>query len=177
MPVNLNLLPPELSVSKSLSSFLKTVRALGVIATIAFLIFGVFIIAFFIVNKLALDNVNTKVSALKNQVSAQEQSEQQIVLLKDRLGKITSIQSLPNSLPSLNTMDPIFTNSSGSAVIDKMLIDPTGVNLSLNIKTNSSLTSLLTLIRNPDVFSAVNLTSFNLDPINGYATTLQMVKK
>jgi hypothetical protein len=62
-------------------------------------------------------------------------------------------------------------------VINQMQVDTTGANLSLNIKTNSDLTSFLASIQNPDVFSSVNLTSFDLNPTTGYTAAVQLVKK
>ena len=177
MPVNLNLLPTELSVSKSLGALLKTLRAVGVIAVAAFLVFGIGVAAYFIVVKVTLDGLNTKVTVLKNQVTANEQSEQQVILLKDRLAKISSVQNLPSLLPNLSAVKPTFTNLSAVSAISQMQVDATGFNLTLNIKTNSDLTVFLATVRNPDVFKTAGLTAFSLNPTTGYSLTVQTVKK
>ena len=177
MPVNLNLLPPELSVSKSLDALLKTLRAVGVIAAVAFLVFGIGVAAYFIVVTVTLNGLNTKVTVLKNQVTANEQSEQQVILLKDRLAKITSVQNLPSLLPNLIAIEPTFTNLSTSSAISQMQVDAAGANLTMDIKTNSDLTTFLTSVRNPDVFKTAGLTAFSLNPAIGYSLTVQMVKK
>lgn len=177
MPVNLNLLPTELSVSKSLGALLKTLRAIGVIAVAAFLVFGIGIAAYFIVVQVTLNGINTKVTTLKNQVTANEQSEQQVILLKDRLAKITSIQNLPSLLPNLIAVEPTFINLSADSAISQMQVGTAGVNLTLNIKTNSDLTAFLASVRNPDVFKTVGLTAFSLNPAIGYSLTVQTVKK
>lgn len=177
MPVNLNLLPTELSASKNLGKFLKTTRALGVIAAVAFLIFGIGTAIFFLVSKVTLDSLNVKVNALKSQVSAQEKTEQEIILLKDRLTKIASIQKLPNSLINLKAVDPVLANLSDSTTVSQMLINPSGVNLSLNIKTNSDLRTFLSSIQNSEAFNAVNLASFGLSPTTGYSLEVQITTK
>jgi uncharacterized membrane protein YhiD involved in acid resistance len=177
MSVNLNLLPPELSISKDLRRILTTLKALGVIAMGAFLVFAVVIGAIFIVSNITLGSAKAKVNALKSQVAAQEKSEQQIVLLEDRLTKIGSVQKIPNSLASLITVEPFLTKFSGSVSVNQMQITPIGTTLSLNIKTNSDLTSLLTSIQNSDAFKSVELTSFSFNPTVGYSVEVAMVNK
>ena len=175
MPVNLNLLPPELSISKNLGSLLKTFRALGVIAVGAFLVFGVGIAALFIIDTMSLGSINAKVSALKSQVTAQEKSEQQVVLLKDRLENITSIQNMPNSLASLAVIEPFLSGFSSNVSVSEMQISPTEVDLTLRIKSNSDFSALLTSIRNLGDFRSVNLTSFSFNPSSGYSVELAMI--
>lgn len=177
MPVNLNLLPPELSVSKNLGSLLKTLRALGVIAIGAFLVFGTGIGAFFIVSRMTLENLNVKLNALKSQVSAQEKSEQQVVLLKDRLAKITTIRGMPSSLINLTVMEPFLAGFSSNVSINQMEVGTKGIDLALNIKTNSDLSAFLTSIKDSGVFKSVDLTSFAFSPSTGYSVGVTMVKK
>jgi len=177
MPVNnLNLLPPELSVSKNLNSFLKTVRSLGVIGIAAFLIFGVGVSAFFIFSTISLNGINANVTKLKGQVSAQQKSEQQIILVKDRLEKIASIQNLPNSSSNQTAIEPFLTNLSVNSSLGELEIDPAIVRLSANIKTNSDLSTFLGSFQSSDVFKTVDLTSFSLSPINGYSIEISAVK-
>lgn len=177
MAVNLNLLPPELAVSKSLGKFLKTVKALGVIGVAAFLVFGVGIGAFFIVSTISLNRINANIKVLKNQVSAQQKSEQQVILLKDRIAKIASIQSIPDSLSNLTATEPFLIDLSGSMSVNQMAVSPTSVSLSLNLKTNSDLSTFLESLQTSDVFKTVSLTTFNFSPSIGYSVEVSAVKK
>jgi hypothetical protein len=177
MPVNnLNLLPPELAVSKNLNSFLKTVRALGVIGIAAFLIFGVGVGAYFIFATISLNGINANVTKLTSQVSAQQKSEQQIVLIKDRLAKIASIRSLPDSLSNQKAIEPFLSDLSADSSLRELNIDPTFVLLSMNIKTNSDLSTFLESFQSSDVFKTVNLVSFSLSSSNGYSVEIKAVK-
>jgi hypothetical protein len=177
MAVNLNLLPPELAVSKSLGKFLKTVRALGVIGIAAFLVFGVGIGVFFIVSTISLNGINANIKVLKNQVSAQQKSEQQIILLKDRIAKIAYLQSLPSSLQSLAVIQPFLSGLSANIKIVQMSVDSKGTTMSVNILSSADLSQFLDLFKSSDAFSNVSLISFSFNQSTGYSIEIRGVNK
>lgn len=177
MPVNnLNLLPPELSVSKDLNGLLKTLRALGVIAIAAFLIFGIGVAAFFIISTISLNGINANVVRLTGQVSAQQKSEQQIFLVKDRIAKIITIQQFPDSLPNLAAIDTFLSSLSENSSVNEISIDPAAVTLSVNLKTNSDLSTFLESLQSSGVFQSIIITSFNLNTASGYALEIKAVR-
>jgi Tfp pilus assembly protein PilN len=177
MAVKFNLLPPELSVSKRLSSTLKILRALDVIGIAVFLIFGIGLGAFFIISYLSLKNINSTNDKLKSQVTAQQASEQKIVLLKDRIKKIMAVQKMPNILPSLEVAEPFLTNLSSLTSISQMQIDATAIDLSLNFRANADLSTFLSAIEVSKVFKTVTMSTFSLSPTTGYLIDVNMVKK
>lgn len=177
MPVNLNLLPPEHAISKNLKSFLKTVRALGVIGIAAFLVFGMGIGAIFAFSTVSLNGINANITKLKGQVSALQKSEQQIILVKDRIKKIASIQKLPSSIPNLTIMSPLLVNLAGSGSVDQMTIDPGTVSMSANFGTNAGVTSFIELLQASKDFELVALASFSFNPTTGYAVEIKAIPK
>ncbi len=177
MPVKLNLLPPELAVGKSLSSFLKALRKLDVIGIAAFLIFGTGVGIFFIVSTISLNGINANVSTLESKVSAQQKSEQQLILIKDRVEKIASIQGLPSALPNLKIIEPFLSNLSVNSSVNEMSIDSASTNLSVTLQTNSDLTAYIESLESSNVFGSVDLTSFNLSPGTGYSVAIKATKK
>ena len=177
MPVNLNLLPPEHAVSKSLSGFLKTVRALGVIGIAAFLVFGMGIGAIFAFSTVSLNGINTNITKLKGQVSALQKSEQQIILVKDRIKKIASIQKLPNSIPNLTLVAPTLVSIDSSGSVDQMTIDPGAIGMSANFGTNAGVTSFIESLQSSKDFKSIDLVSFNFNPTTGYAVEIKAVSK
>ncbi|MCX6704207.1 MAG: hypothetical protein NTZ07_02055 [Candidatus Woesebacteria bacterium] len=176
MPVKLNLLPQELAVSKGLSSFLKTTKALGVIGIAAFFIFGIGVAAFFIFSTISLNGINANITKLSDQVSSQQKSEQQIILIKDRVTKVASVQALPNTLPNQTAVEPILAGISAASSINQISIDPASVTLSLVLKSNSDLSAFLESFQSIKVFKSVKMTSFNLSPVNGYSVEINAIK-
>jgi Tfp pilus assembly protein PilN len=177
MPVNnLNLLPPELSVSKNLNQTLKAIRALGVIGIAAFLVFGIGVGAFFIISTISLNGINANVVRLTGQISAQQKSEQQIFLVKDRIAKILTIQQFPNSLPNLETINSFLSNLSANSLINEISIDSGSVNLSVNLKTNSDLSTFLESLQSSGVFKSIIITSFKFNTASGYALEIMATR-
>jgi hypothetical protein len=176
MPVKLNLIPPEQKVGKSLSGFLKTARALGVIGFAAFFVFAIGIGTFFIFSTISLNGTNADVAKLTSQVTAQQKSEQQIVLIKDRLANIATIQSTPNALANQVAIQPFLSNLSTDSSVSELDIDPTSVLLSLNVKTNSDLSTFLEALQSSKAFKLVNLTTFNLNRTYGYSIEISTGK-
>jgi cell division protein FtsL len=177
MPVNLNLLPPELTVSKTLNNFLKTTRALGVIALAAFLIFVVGAGGYFVYSSITLRDLNAKVEDLKSQVTAQQTSEQQMVLLKDRLKKISSVQKIPNSSNNLASLDPILASVSSGAYVNELDVDALKIDMLINFRSNSELSGFIKNLSATDAFKSVTLSSFSFSPASGYLVGISMVGK
>ncbi len=175
MPIKLNLLPPELAVGKDIRGAIKTLRALGVIGVAAFLIFGIGVGVYFITSTINLNGINARIAKLTSEVSAQQKSEQQVILLKDRIAKIASVQKLPNSLPNKKLIEPFLSNLSATSSVREMTISPTSINLSIDLGTNSDLSSFITSLQSSKVFKTVSLSSFNLSPKTGYSVEISAV--
>lgn len=169
MPVKLNLLPQALMVSKSLNGVLKTIRALNVILVIAFLIFVVGIGGFFLISKSTLSSVEKNVDRLKTQIIAQESSEQQLILLKDRLSKISGIRTSRSILDNINNVNSLVSNLSVNSEISELDMDLTKIKLSMTIRSNDDLTMFMKNLGNTNIFKTIILTSFGFNPLSGYA--------
>jgi competence protein ComGF len=104
MTIKLNLLPPELAVDKKTGSILKSVRAFNLILTALFVIFTIGLSAYFIFASIMLKNKLASVDSLKNKIKTLQTSEQQMVLLKDRIKKINIAQAKSSSLKNLDAI-------------------------------------------------------------------------
>jgi hypothetical protein len=177
MAVNLNLLPPELAVSKSLGKVLKTLRALGVISIVFFLIFAVGLGIFFIISTISLNNLNNSISLHESQISAQEASEQQIVILKDRIAKISQAKSVPSALKTVTNFDTVLVNLSPDSTISQFNADSSKADISMNFKSNLDLTTFLQAITTSKLFNSVILSSFGYGPSQGYSLGINITKQ
>jgi len=177
MPEKVNLLPQNLQVGKGLGSILKTTKALGVIFIVVFIIFGLGMGAFFIYSKITLDGIKTNVDQLKSQVKAQEASEQQLVLIKDRLAKISSIKSTPNATKNITGIDSLFANMSPSSIMNLANFSSTKVDISVAIRSNEDLTAFIQNLKNTDLFKSVNLSSLGYGANSGYSIAVSLSNK
>ena len=168
MAVKLNLLPPELSVSKSLGNLIKTVRIMDVIGVAAFLVFTLGIVAFYVFSLISLNSLNTNIAALKAQISAQEKTEQQIVLLEDRLDKAAAVLQIKSSYPNLIAIEPFLAALSGTAAVNQTVITSGSLVVTVNMQQTSDVVSLLGSFQSSSAFKSSGLTVFNLNPKSGY---------
>lgn len=177
MSVKLNLLPTDLQISKGLSSVLKTLKAVNVILLVAFMVFSLGLGAFFVLNTITLKNVEKNVSQLKTKVITLESSEQQLILLKDRLSKISSVKSIPSTLSNIKNINSFITNLSGNSSINQMDLGASKADLSMIIKSNEDLSMFLKNIESANLFKSVTLSSFGYSPAGGYNVGTSFVSK
>ena len=89
MPINL--LPTDLSPKGPVVRIAALVRSVAVISFSLLLITGLGISAFFIVNSLQIKNLNSANEELKGSIKSLEVTEQGLVLVRDRLGKVKQV--------------------------------------------------------------------------------------
>src|SRR5688572_16267945 len=131
MAIKLNLLPPELTIDKNLSATLKIARSVGVILIAIFLIFVVAVSAIFIIMSVSLRNLNTDIESLTQRIALSQTSEQQIVLLKDRIGKIKTVQGFANASTNLVAIEPFLPVPSSDSLVSELTVDAQKIDLSL----------------------------------------------
>lgn len=173
MPANLNLLPDNLYVSKSVSSTVKTLKALNVILIVIFIIFAVGVGAYFVFQKITLNSTQTTLAQLKSQIKAQEQSETKLILLKDRLSKIASIQNSSSASKNMDNLTTLLSGTSQSFEISSANVSSNKIALSLKIYSNEDLTSFISNVKSSALFGSANLSTFNYGS-GGYSLDLTL---
>lgn len=177
MAIKLNLLPSDILISKGLSKVLRTLKSLTVIFTVTFLIFCLGMVALFIVNKFAFDKVQNDTDKLKAQIKAQETSEQQLILIKDRLSKISAIKSRSDASNNIAGINSLVSDLSAKSRITEEDASSTKSSLSISIGSNVDLSSLIKNIEKTDAFKAVTLSSLGYSSVQGYVVMLDMSAK
>lgn len=177
MAIKLNLLPPELAIDKKTGTFLKTLRSVNLIAVAVFLIFTLGISGYFIFTSILLRNKENTLEGLKSQIKTRQTSEQQIVLLKDRLKKISTAQKIANSTDNLAAVDPILSLLSPDSAVTEMDIDSSKIGLLISFKSTSDLTAFFDGLKKSTEFKSATLTSFGFNPTTGYLAGITVVPK
>lgn len=177
MPVKLNLLPENLQVSKGVSKVIKVSKPLSIVSAVIFMIFSLALGAYFIFSKITLDKSQKEVDQLKAQIKAMEDSEQQLILLKDRLAKISTIKNTPNALKNIMNFDSVLANISPNSVIDEVNITSDKVNTSYKLTSNADFTTFINNLKNTEFFNYVDLLSTNFNPNDGYLVDFSLENK
>jgi hypothetical protein len=121
--------------------------------------------------------LNANVATLKAQISAQEKTEQQIVLLEDRLDKATAVLQIKSSYPNLIAIEPFLAALSGTAIVNQTAITSGSLSVSVNMQQTSDVSSLLKSFQSSSAFKSSGLTVFNLNPKTGYLVEIDAKSK
>lgn len=177
MAIKLNLLPQELAVNKKVASMAKVFRTLNIVALTLLLIFGVGLLVFFLFTSSELRNIQADLSSLESQIRSQEVTEQKIVLLKDRLVKIKSINSIESSRKNLQVMTPVLASLPLDSSLGELSMDTQKIDASFTFRSPTSLSEFFRALSNFDDFSTISLNNFGFNPSAGYLVSLRFVKK
>lgn len=173
MPTNLNLLPDNLQVGKSVGAAVKTIKAVNVILIVILIISTLGLVGYFVFQKITYNNLQTNVAQLKSQIKAQEQSETKLILLKDRLNKISSVESNANATKNMNNLASLLNGTSQTFEVSSANISSSKIALSLKIYSNDDLTSFINNIKTSNLFGSANLSTFNYGS-SGYSLDMTL---
>lgn len=176
MAINLNLLPPEYSLKKGFGRILKTTRSLTIILLVACLLLGVSLAIFLFVSFLSLGQISSNVEELKNQIKAEETTEQRLTLLKDRISKIKSVNKEATIVKSLDQIEPIISTTSGLN-LSELAITQDKIETSISFAEVTGITDFFESLTSSSSFSSIVMTSFGFNPITGYLTNLTFREK
>ncbi len=177
MAVKLNLLPTDYALTGPVGQIIKFARPLNVILLALFLVMVVGMGGFFIFSSLSLKNLATGNDGLKKQIQAQSAAQQQMVLLKDRLSKIKTIQGIPTATQNLKDINPLLALITGNSFLSEFSVDSKKATATIVFKSNSELTSFLKAVNSNTSYSSIALGTFNYSPVAGYQVSLNFVKK
>jgi hypothetical protein len=177
MAVKLNLLPPNYALSGPVGQIVKFARPLNVILLALFIITVLGMGGFFIFSSLSLKNLTASNDVLKNQIQGQSAAQQQMVLLKDRLGKIKTVQGVSTATKSLTSIDPFLALITGDSTLSELNVNSQKVTATIVFKSNSGLTNFLKSVSSSTDFSLVTLGTFSYNPTSGFQVGLNFTKK
>lgn len=174
MAITLNLVPEEQAVSSGFRKAAGIARTLTVVFTAVLLIFIIGIIFYLVLNNNKLKELVSETDSLKSKISSLEVSEQQIILLKDRIGKIQSLAQLPSAGRNLSSVSTILSQLPSEVGVTELSLDSKKIDLSLKFKSNYNLSQFMDFAKNSEVFKSVVMSSFGMSPSSGYLVSLDL---
>jgi Tfp pilus assembly protein PilN len=177
MAVKLNLLPTDYTLTGPVRQLVKAARSLNVIFLALFLVAVLCMGGFFIFSSISLNSLATENNNLKSQIQAQTAAQQQIVLLKDRLTQIKTVQDIPGAAKSLVKIDPILTLIKDQSLLSELDVDSQKTVVSAIFKSNSDLTNFFRSLDSNSDYSTISLGTFNYSQTEGYQVSLSFTKK
>jgi hypothetical protein len=169
MAVKLNLLPSDYAITGPVEIILKIIRPLNVTLLALFLVTALGMSGFFVFSSISLNNLNKANENLVKQIEVLQPERQQIVLLKDRLGKIAKVLALPSASKNLNSIVPLITTFGEKQNIKELDLDSQSTALTLDFKSNSDFDNFIKNLSSMSDFSSITLDSFGYNSISGYS--------
>jgi hypothetical protein len=122
--------------------------------------------------------MTTENSNLEKQIQTQSEAQQQIILLKDRLGAIKKIQSIPNATKNLGSIGPLLATVANPSLLSELDVDSQKTSASIIFKSNSDLTNFINSSSSSNNYSSISMESFSYSPVTGYQIGLDFgIKK
>lgn len=175
MSITLNLLPQDKIISGNLAKFLKISRVLSVVFLFIFIVYAVGSGVMIYMNSVKINKLSSENSDYSKKISELKASEQQIILIKDRIKKIDTVMAIPSALKNLSNVISLISNLTEKSRVTELSADSKKVDLSVNFKTNADMVSFTDLVRNTNLFKSVTIGSYGLNPTTGYLISFSLI--
>ncbi len=164
----INLLPQEFKPGSTvikLSTNIKKIALLGVV------IFLISVISYFTSFLFLNQRISVSLSnqeKLKNQIKALEKTEQRLVLVKDRLDKISSINRNPRANDEVGRLNIVSALFPENTFVEEIELDEHNAAVAISSDNLDKVASYLASVISSGEYVKVNLDFLQFDPKNGY---------
>lgn len=173
MPINL--LPSELVEKKG--SY-KLAESLKNVAIAGFAIFFAFLLgttAYILILSAQVKSSDTRQVQLKQTISFLQESEQKMVLIKDRIGKAKTILAESTISTSIDNFGIINSTLPASAILTEAKINEKRTENFYMVSSSRGLVQLMSNLLASNLYSKITLKSFSFTPSSGYLVNLELV--
>ena len=170
----INLLPTDLSPKSSIAKISQIIKSASTVGLILVVASAIGIIVFLVITSFQIKNSNTQQDQLKANIKSLEQTEQRLVLTKDRLKYAKDVLGKSSAVDSIEDLNLLFSTIPEEVEIREAQISPTKTEISIIVKSSSSLTRMLASILATDYYENIKLTSFAFNINAGYVVGISL---
>ena len=175
MPV-INLLPTDLSPKSSLAKTSQIIKNASIVGLVLVIVSAVGVIAFLTIASLQIRNSNTQQDQLKAGIKSLEQTEQRLVLTKDRLKYANEVLGKETAVAAIEDLNLLFSTLSEDVEIREAQVTATKTEISIVARSSSGLTKILASLLVTDCYENIKLTSFAFNINSGYIVSINLSK-
>ena len=168
MVANVNLLPKELAPSESVTKFGKVLNTFALGLTGLFVVTAVAggVTLYLLNNKLS--DLGREQIELKNSIKNLQTSESQLILLKDRIGKIQSLLSDRTNEVLYDKQKGITGSLPADMALSKNEISHGKATIELGSNRSKSIIDLMSIILSNSELSTLTMQEMTFNPYQGY---------
>ncbi|MBI3443679.1 hypothetical protein HY008_03330 [Candidatus Woesebacteria bacterium] len=173
MKSSINLLPTELAPKSELVKIANFIKLVGFAGIVVFLVVFAIGVGIFFLIRTQIETSGRKISELKGQVTRQERTEQGLVLLKDRIGKVKVVRDsdIENKLTKLERLTISLPNE---ITFSKVTVGEDKSEIAISAPNSIALTVFLNNLISLNLFEGVKLKSLSFVAARGYEIDLEV---
>lgn len=168
----INLLPTDLSPKSSIARTSQTIKSVSIVALVIVVISTIGLIGYFAFISFQLNSSNAKQEQLKTNIRSLEQTEQSLVLTRDRIVNARKVLGKETTAEALEDLSSLFISLPPGIEIREAQVLSSKTELSLVAKSSSVLAQSLVLILASDYYKNIKLSSFAFNANVGYVLSL-----
>lgn len=170
----INFIPTDMAIPVKSVKFAKLLNKLSIVGVLLLILSVISAIVLFIFFSSDLKKTNAAVIALKNEISSLEKSEQKLILVKDKLDKISFVKSLSsaeNDINQFKSINDIVLSASNSSLTE-ISIGSSKTEISFSTPDSSSLALILGSFTNLKDYAKITLSSLGFNSQSGFLSSL-----
>lgn len=171
-----NLLPKELRPKKYIVKISKVLTNVSLIALLVFIISAITVTSVYFVISDRLNSSQEKHEDLIIQIKALEETEQKIVLIKDRLEKVSEMRLIMSATERVDILEDILNISDGIATVDGSTLTDNKASVLVSVDGSLNLTKFLSGLLISGGFKKIEMISFSFNKKVGYAMEFDFVR-
>lgn len=172
---DINLLPVSNTPNNSTTKVVSASKKIGVYASILLilaLLTYVGIYGFFYINGTV---TSSSIATLENQIKAQEQTEQKIILLRDRVSKAFTVLNTNTAKDEIMTFSDVTSHApTGTRVIGSTIL-PSELTISLNAQESRQITEFVRSLTDSGKYAQIETVSMDFSPKDQYVAVFRLV--
>jgi hypothetical protein len=171
--MGINLLPKDLTPDPKIlkiSGYLKTVVTIAGFILVASL---VGLVAYFSINSITIKNSITNQEKLKVNIKAMEQTEQGLILVKDRLAKINEAGKKPSVENEIDSLHAISIIIPADIIVTESVLGKESVEMTYLANNSLSLVKLMATVATVQEYKRIDLLNFSFNSTVGYVVSVK----
>lgn len=173
---DINLLPTEITpkgVSYKVATVLRNIATVGFAVIV---LAGVGLGAFFLLTSAEIRSSTARQSQYKTTIKSLESTEQSLVLLKDRVGKVKQVLGADTTTPYVQKVGAIVSSFPAEVTPREVQVGDI-TKISVTINDSAQLTKFMAGLITASKFKRLDLRGFSFSPAGGYLVSLEMGDK
>ncbi|OGM18455.1 hypothetical protein A2686_02515 [Candidatus Woesebacteria bacterium RIFCSPHIGHO2_01_FULL_38_10] len=168
----INLIPQEIKPKANVLKTANLLKKIAITESIFLLVFAIIVFGSIFILSSRLKDSHSKDDKLRSEIKALEQTEQRLMLVKDRLGKIENIYSWDDASQEVLIAEGVVNTLPEGVVLRSAVLKETQVNLTIEVVNSESFSNLLSSLVNSGKYKTIKIESLDFDPEKGYIIEL-----